>query len=192
MCGVRQMTEPTSTCPDCGAIIDDNAGSCLYCRDKCSNCGAIISEKTGTCPNCGLKPGERVLMYSGFWRRFAAAFIDGLILSIGGLVFAVLIGYYTVEVQLLTILIGFVYTAGLESSKSQATIGKLALGIKVADLNGNRISCGRATMRYIVEYIGIMLLFIVYLTIPFSKNKQGIHDMIAGTIVIKDEVFMKL
>ncbi len=131
-------------------------------------------------------------MYSGFWRRFAAAFIDGLILSIGGLVFAVLIGYYTVEVQLLTILIGFVYTAGLESSKSQATIGKLALGIKVADLNGNRISFGRATMRYIVEYIGIMLLFIVYLTIPFSKNKQGIHDMIAGTIVIKDEVFMKL
>ena len=77
------------------------------------------------------------------------------------------------------------FYALMESSNKRATLGKMAAGILVTDLNGNRISFGRATARYFSKLINAFTLGFGYLTIVFTEKKQGIHDMIAGTLVVK-------
>ncbi|MEH2462294.1 RDD family protein [Nostoc sp.] len=99
------------------------------------------------------------VQYAGFWKRFGAALIDGIILYIvERIIIFVLIFFSTailrraqgVEVfsSVLIIVISWLYYAFQESSPQQATLGKQALGIIVTDLNGNQISFGRATGRY--------------------------------------------
>ena len=83
------------------------------------------------------------------------------------------------------IVIDWLYYSLMESSLNQATLGKMALGLKVTDLNGNRISFGRATGRYFGHYLSALILGIGYLMIAFSEKKQGLHDMIAETLVVK-------
>jgi uncharacterized RDD family membrane protein YckC len=78
----------------------------------------------------------------------------------------------------------WLYFAYQESSPAQATIGKRALGIKVTDLEGNRISFGRATGRYFAKYLSAITLFIGFLLAAFTARKQALHDMIAGTLVV--------
>ena len=73
----------------------------------------------------------------------------------------------------------------MESSVNQGTIGKMALNLKVTDLNGERISFGRATGRFFAKYISSITLLIGYIMAAFTERKQALHDMIAGTYVIK-------
>jgi uncharacterized RDD family membrane protein YckC len=79
---------------------------------------------------------------------------------------------------------GWLYFALMESSAKQGTIGKMALGIKVTDLNGNRISFGRATGRFFGKIISGMILYIGFIMAGFTDKKQAMHDMIAGTLVV--------
>ena len=60
----------------------------------------------------------------------------------------------------------------------------MALGIKVTDLEGNRISFGKATGRYFGKIVSGILLFIGYIMVAFTSKKQGMHDMMAGCLVI--------
>ena len=78
-----------------------------------------------------------------------------------------------------------VYFALLESSERQATFGKMALGLKVTDLNGNRISFGQAVGRNLAKYISLVTLLIGYIMAGFTERKQALHDMIASTLVFK-------
>ena len=78
----------------------------------------------------------------------------------------------------------WLYTALFESSAMQATPGKKAIGLKVTDLQGNRISFGRATGRYFAEWITGMTLFVGYVMVAFTQKRQTLHDMIAGTVVV--------
>jgi uncharacterized RDD family membrane protein YckC len=129
-------------------------------------------------------------MYAGFWRRLAGYLIDSILVSIvGGILFAILaaaggdagavIGY------LIWIVGTFVYSAAMESSSYQATVGKIALGIQVTDLNGNRISFGRALGRNLAKILSAIILYIGFIMAAFTERKQGLHDMIAGTLVVK-------
>ncbi len=79
----------------------------------------------------------------------------------------------------------WLYYALFESSSKQATLGKMALGIVVTDIDGNRISFGRANARFWSKIISGMILGIGFLMAAFTEKKQGLHDMIAGTLVIK-------
>lgn len=81
----------------------------------------------------------------------------------------------------------WLYFALLESSPWQATLGKRLIKTKVTDLGGNRISFGRASVRYFSKYLSFYLLLIGYLIQPFRPKKQALHDILAGTLVIKDE-----
>lgn len=120
--------------------------------------------------------------YAGFWRRLAAYLIDYLILYIP---------YYFIDstyghlAYLSDLFIAWPYYAIMESSKKQATVGKIVLGIIVTDLNGNKISFVRATGRFFAQYISTIILFIGYIMIAFTECKQGLHDIIAGTLVWK-------
>lgn len=149
--------------------------------------------------------------YAGFWKRFAAYLIDALILSAAYFVLLVpflgLLGLGAVSAEvteseevalgffiaamsaylfaILAITIaGWLYFALMESSSKGATLGKMALGIKVTDLNGNKISFGRATGRYFGKIVSGMILYIGFIMAGFTEKKQALHDMMAGCLVV--------
>ena len=81
--------------------------------------------------------------------------------------------------------IALFYFALMESSKAQASVGKMALGIKVTDTEGQRISFGKAFLRSIGKIVSGMIMYIGYIMAAFTDKKQGLHDMIANTLVVK-------
>lgn len=81
--------------------------------------------------------------------------------------------------------IQLLYFSLFESSKFQGTLGKMAMGIKVVDANGDRLSVGKAFVRSIGRIISGMILYIGYLMAAFTEKKQALHDMMANTLVVK-------
>ncbi len=152
--------------------------------------------------------------YAGFWKRFVAYIIDSIIISIvcGILLIPFLamvgLGVFSMQdsdlsydsetaVSLIVAMIagyvvliagcavaGWLYFALMESSGQQGTLGKMALSIKVTDMNGNRISFGRATGRYFAKIISSLTLCIGYIMAGFTQQKQALHDIIAGCLVV--------
>jgi uncharacterized RDD family membrane protein YckC len=132
--------------------------------------------------------------YAGFWRRFVAWLLDGLLLSLVTLPFTLQFGgdaaaeaARTSVAGTISTVVGWLYYALMESSAKQATVGKMALGIIVTDLEGRRIGFGRATGRYFAKILSALILGIGFLMAAFTERKQGLHDMIAGTLVVKAE-----
>lgn len=139
------------------------------------------------------------LVYAGFWERFAAALIDAVIVTVGGYVLGYFIGMLTVnqystqaEVEAMTgfaTFAGFigqwVYFAVMESGPKQATLGKMAVGMRVTDMHGHRVGFGKATGRYFAKILSALILLIGFLMIAWTEKKQGLHDQMAGTLVVK-------
>ncbi|MCU0335208.1 MAG: RDD family protein [Chitinophagaceae bacterium] len=138
--------------------------------------------------------------YAGFWLRFAAYIIDGILLYIVNSIFTAIIGLnatllndagefaftaaYWSALGLSTVL-NLAYFALMESSAWQATLGKKACSIKVTDLSGNRIGIGRAIGRYLGKIVSTFTLLIGFIMAGFTERKQALHDMMAGTLVVK-------
>jgi uncharacterized RDD family membrane protein YckC len=136
--------------------------------------------------------------YAGFWIRVVATIIDAIILGVVtfplGLILGLMAGnnvsaamtmmYITWVVD---VLIGWLYEALLTSSSWQATLGKKALRLKVTDLDGRPISFARATGRHFAKIISGIPCAIGFIMVAFTEKKQGLHDMIAGTLVVRDE-----
>lgn len=139
-------------------------------------------------------------VYAGFWLRFAAYLIDSMILGLvffplGFILGAVLaatgsarnsdlMAVVNMLTNVVSIAAGWLYRSLLESSSWQGTVGKKLLGLKVTDLNGNRISFGKATGRYFAMILSGMICFIGFFMVAFTEKKQGLHDMLAGTLVV--------
>ncbi len=139
--------------------------------------------------------------YAGFWRRFAAIFIDGLILGIFSMIIYTIFGISMFKADpdmfengipvaysiayLINLGVQIGYFVYLESSEKQATFGKQAMGIVVTDLDGNRITMLNALGRYFARILSALIMLIGYLMQPFTAKKQALHDMIAGTLVYK-------
>jgi uncharacterized RDD family membrane protein YckC len=146
----------------------------------------------------GLLPAARELrgLHAGFWRRVLAYVIDILILDVvlaGSLVGVVFlerahrqwgpypfIGFWFLEMAIL-----WLYFALFECSRLQATPGKLAVRLAVADLFGRRIGFGRATGRYFGKLLSGLILDIGYMMAGWTARKQALHDMLAGTCVLR-------
>lgn len=143
----------------------------------------------------------------GFWKRFAAYMIDSLLISFayyaisfvgvivialggfasnsgGGLTTETVTLLMTGVIYLLLGVISAAYYAGMESSSTQATLGKMAVGIKVVDNHGRRLSRGRALARWAASLVSYLTLCVGYLLIAFTDRKLGLHDMIAKTQVV--------
>lgn len=142
---------------------------------------------------------EEAMSYAGFWKRFAAFFIDFIITTIGCIVvviwFGIMFGGGTLNTaawermgSFFGFIIVWLYYALMESSPKQGTFGKMALGIKVTDLNGNKIGFGKATGRYLGMIISSFILCIGFIMVAFTQKKQGLHDMMAGCLVVNSEV----
>ena len=84
------------------------------------------------------------------------------------------------------VLVVWLYHAVLESGPHQSTWGKRAMGLKVTSFTGQRISFGHASGRYFSTLITNMTMGIGYLMVAFTDRKQALHDMIAGTLVVRN------
>lgn len=147
--------------------------------------------------------------YAGFWLRLVAFIIDAIVLSFLGTIITLpfmasvglrgimrghmpmspeelmpLVGAL-VRLALIRTVLNWLYYALFESSAWQATLGKKALGLEVTDMQGIRISFGRATGRFFAKIISSIILFIGFIMAGFTEKKQALHDMIAGTLVIR-------
>lgn len=131
--------------------------------------------------------------YADFGKRFLAALLDGVIVTIISFLIGIVVGIVLSVINsdvlaslgnLVGIVIGWLYYAKQESSPKQATIGKDALGIVVTDLEGKRISFTKATVRHFSKILSGLILLIGYIMAAFTEKKQGLHDMIAGTLVV--------
>ena len=131
------------------------------------------------------------MAYAGFWLRVVAAIIDGVIVEVGVTAIGLGIGMgmaghgQAAAGGLIGLVVGVLYFCGLESSARQATLGKMAVGIKVTDEAGNRISFGRALGRYFAKLLSAAILMLGFLMVAWTAKKQGLHDLIAGTLVVK-------
>jgi len=129
---------------------------------------------------------EKIPNYAGFWRRFAAALIDGLLLSGVGKLLQ-LGGAGEQSAGLASLVLNWLYFALMESSERQATLGKMALGLRVTNLDGGRISFGQGTGRYFGRILSAIILFIGYFMMLWDDKKQTLHDKMANTLVVEQE-----
>ena len=140
------------------------------------------------------------IKYAGFWKRFAACLIDWLITGILGFLVGFCLGIDLMlfgvvpevlldpVVQLGFNIFGFVigisYFVLMECSKFQGTIGKMVLGIKVTDLEGNQIGFAKAFGRYLGKILSAIIVGIGFLMVAFTERKQGLHDSMSGCLVV--------
>ncbi len=122
--------------------------------------------------------------YAGFWARFAASFIDGLIIGIPMAIINYLVFGKSHIRFVSTGLVGWLYCALQESGPGMATIGKKVLDIKVTDLNGGRLTFGQATGRHFGKVISTVILLIGYFMMLWDDKSQTLHDKMAGALVI--------
>lgn len=137
--------------------------------------------------------------HAGLIKRFAAYLIDMIIIIPIAFVLGAVLGVslYAAGLQddvsvnlcgnIIGLLVSWFYFAGMESSSHQGTLGKMALGIKVTDLAGDPISFGQASGRYFAKLVSALLFGIGYLMIAFTENQQGLHDLMAGCLVVNKE-----
>jgi uncharacterized RDD family membrane protein YckC len=153
-------------CPKCANENDDRA---LYCQ----SCGTALKPPSAE----ALAPIE----YGGFWIRAGAWVIDAIILSIGGgLLVTLTFGGGTFVLFFLP----WIYEAWMQSSEWQATVGKRALNLVVTGTDGKRITFARATGRHFAKWISAILLGLGFIMAAFTEKKQGLHDLIAETLVV--------
>lgn len=178
----------------------------------CVKCSARNDRDARFCSACGSAMQRNEFTFAppspaegaGFWRRFAALLIDSMVLSIGGMLTGGIVGgiigfilgisgtdLATIQIicgavgYLIGIVINWLYYTLMESSSKQATLGKMALGIVVSDLSGEKISFGKANGRYWGKLISLITLWVGFIMAGFTEKKQALHDMVAGTLVVK-------
>lgn len=144
------------------------------------------------------KPAE--LIYAGWWVRFLAALLDLLVL--GACMILLVIGIagmiaYSGRDSMLTnptavsafywavVCISLAYYILMESAAHGATFGKRWMNIKVMRVNGNRLTTMRALLRLIARVFSHLLLMGGFLMQPFTQRKQALHDLLAGTVVVR-------
>ncbi|MBO9717687.1 MAG: RDD family protein [Pseudoxanthomonas sp.] len=154
--------------------------------------------------------GGDVVM-AGLWRRFAASVIDGMVTGVASYALLIpltlvlgislsslaenelagagasasfMLFYYGISLGLPTL-----YFAWMHSSRTQASLGKMAVGVKVVRTNGEPIGFWRALLRYLAYLVFTLLtcglgVLISGLMVAFTERKQALHDMLCDTLVV--------
>ncbi|MHC1697214.1 MAG: RDD family protein [Geobacteraceae bacterium] len=186
-------------CHRCGKIFPEG-------YQFCPGCGLELrlpATQLNQAPQPRAAPSQQAMLpasvlYAGFWLRVVAFLIDRLLLGFVNaslsLCYFFLSGMTWSSDELRTLsltsavfgfLLKWLYYTLLESSASQATLGKALIGIKVADEQGCRISLLRANARYWAKILSTLTLGFGYLMAGFTRRKQALHDFVAGTLVVR-------
>lgn len=195
-------------CSKCGVVMADGAVFCSACGQAFSTpalaARPMNSQAVAAAPS---------VEYGGFWLRFLAFLIDGAVIGLGvfvvaiPLIFLTGLGTYLSQIHpdeevgdagfmliigviflfaTVSLAVTWLYHAWMESSEWQATLGKKALGLVVTDMEGRRVSFGRATGRHFGKIVTNMIpAFIGYIMAGFTERKQALHDMIAGCLILR-------
>jgi uncharacterized RDD family membrane protein YckC len=202
-------------CTRCGKEVGEGNRFCQTCGQEVGTAVTAASVGGPTAPMAASAPISAPLPYAGFWIRFVAHLVDSLILGIpSGIVVLVLIFralrtgialrqnppsdpqavfamvapilLALVPALLFLLILQWLYFAGMESSARQATVGKMAMSLRVADTEGQRLSFGHATGRFFAKIVSGLIPFAIgYIMAGFTAKKQALHDLIAGTLVLK-------
>ena len=184
---------PEAVCAECGKLFPIDETIPYGNARVCAGCKPVFLQK--------LQEGASIntggLNYAGFWIRFAAKFLDGLILGVPfGIVFFTVVfsGVRNPEAQEFGILpalvqFGFLFVQmGYQIfflGKYGATLGKMACKIKVVTSDGGKIGYARATGRFFAELLSGMICDIGYIIAAFDNpQKRALHDHICSTRVI--------
>ena len=138
------------------------------------------------------------MQYAGFWRRFFAMVIDGLMILVLSVLLVFLLGFFVGGIfhagdliegigtyaALIDMLILWLYFALQESGSKQATLGKRVLGIYVTTEDEQPLSFAQASIRHFAKYLSSIFL-IGFIMAAFTQKKQGLHDMMASALVLK-------
>ncbi|MBL0062278.1 MAG: RDD family protein [bacterium] len=198
-------------CTKCGAQLTDDAKFCAACGTPA---GQAPQPQSQILPQPSLtQAAEKKYRYAGFWIRFLAHLIDQIVISIVGFVFFIialvftagsvvslsdledidnldpavilgLIGGWVIFI-IVTSVAQWLYYAFMESSASRGTLGKMALGLQVIGRDGETINFARASGRYFAKFLSAMILMVGYIMAGFTAKKQGLHDILADTYVVK-------
>jgi uncharacterized RDD family membrane protein YckC len=178
-------------CSECGQPWPQEELARFGDRLICSNCKIAYAQK--------LREGvasAATFTYAGFWIRFVAILLDGVILFVVSVVvqlaFAPMLRSGRLDLMLMVLgaeyLIGMVVGATYEGvfvSRYGATPGKMALDLKVIRPDGGPLSLGRAVGRYFAKIVSGIILMIGYIMAGFDSEKRALHDLICDTRVIR-------
>ncbi len=212
-CG-SQVADSAAFCPTCGNATGGQGGAPrgipvapgAYPRQAMTARPAYESP-AGQAPVYAQPAGQQV-RWAGFWLRVVAYIIDYIILNIAlSFVTLPMMAHMGLEqwmghppqspaqiaaffatfakIGILAFFVNWLYFSLMESSAWQATVGKKTLGLEVTDLAGHRISFARATGRYFGKIISAIIFCIGFIMAGFTEKKQALHDMMAGTLVIR-------
>ncbi|MEI6201085.1 MAG: RDD family protein [Enhydrobacter sp.] len=135
--------------------------------------------------------GPATIAYGGFWIRVVAYLIDAILLSIASAIIGLVTGVslyaggFDYFANGASLVVGWLYFALMESSARGATVGKMAVGLRVVTDQGQRLDFGHATGRYLAKIISAIILGIGFIMVAFTDRKRGLHDIIASTLVVK-------
>jgi uncharacterized RDD family membrane protein YckC len=135
-------------------------------------------------PPAGGPSGPR----AGFWRRFAALIIDSILLGIVDFILRKIfsVGLYYVG----SLIVNWGYYTAMEGSARGATLGKMALGIRVLDFEqGGRLSYGRALIRNVAKILSTIPIFLGFFWMLWDPEKRTWHDKIAGAVVVPADAY---
>lgn len=188
-------------CPNCGEDVLERARFCHVCGEPLQTRRiAVESQEPESVPQVSHSSGE----YAPFWRRLLASMIDTsivlLVILPGVIAFfwvvEVITGFAGMDPEksrqlagiaavLLGVIGDWLYHARMQSSPRQATYGKLFMGLKVTGLSGEPISFGQASGRHFAKFLSTFALFVGFLMAAVTRKRQTLHDMVAGTLVVR-------
>ena len=120
---------------------------------------------------------------AGFWRRFGAAFVDGVLLAIVSSILRAIMG--SSGGSGLGLLVSLSYFTYFEGGPTGQTLGKRALGIRVIDFGGGgSIGYGRAFIRWIGRIVSAIPIFLGYFWMLWDSERQTWHDKFANAVVV--------
>ena len=202
-------------CQRCGR---ENPPDYSYCQ-ACGNPTIVNPYPPSMPSNAQTPENYGPVNFAGIGARFIAALIDGVVLGIPiGIISTALSAMMAARmihrtsrdtsfnpgmaaeamgtffagfgfIMILSVLLSWAYFAMMESSRWQGTFGKKAMGLRVTDLNGSRITLGRATIRLAVKAFLSGWFLLGYIMAFFTQKKQALHDLIAGTLVLTTKIY---
>jgi uncharacterized RDD family membrane protein YckC len=202
-----------SSLPDTGVV---ETGVCVECGGSFPKADMVAYSGNVVCENCrdiyfqkireGVAP-TAAMVYAGFWIRFVAKIVDGIILFvantaisiIGALLFTPVMMdatdsggdsstayiFFQLAMMFVQMAVGAAY-GSFFIGRFGATPGKMAVGIRVIRPDGSSVSYLRALGRVFAEYLSSLILLIGYIMAGFDEEKRSLHDRICDTRVVRN------